>query len=421
MQVAEGVPNRRVQSQLFEIIQEHCLPQVVNIHTREDKILDLLFTNVPSPVNRIKGMPPIVNADHNIVYVEFDIKAKRVQQAPQKYYIYHRADMDGLRDHLARYKDEFFSTDNSHMTVNDMCVSFKSEVIAAIERFIPTKCQDKKKSLPWIDSSIRRLIRKRDKLYFRARRSSSPDIKNHYKRFRAHVPKVIRDAYWKHISNIFCFETENPDPECPRNNEKVYKFWSFGKSLKKEAFGITTLRENEILKTDTLDKANICNRQFRSAFTLKLDTDIPSKGASPFTPKGDITIDPKRVSKLLDNPKIHKAPGPDGLSARVLKECSSEIAPVLALIYNESLAQGTVPDEWRQANVAPVFKKGEKYDAANYRHVSLTCICCKILEHIIVRNINKHLAFESILADCQPVSEVRGLARPNLFSFTMIW
>ena len=60
--------------------------------------------------------------------------------------------------------------------------------------------------------------------------------------------------------------------------------------------------------------------------------------------------------KLLNNLKIHKAPGPDGLSARVLKECSSEIAPILALIYNERLAKGTVPDDWRQANVAPIFK-----------------------------------------------------------------
>ena len=91
----------------------------------------------------------------------------------------------------------------------------------------------------------------------------------------------------------------------------------------------------------------------------------------------------------------------DGLSARVLKECSSEISPMLALIYNESLAQGTVPDDWRQANVAPVFKKGEKYNAANYRPVSLTCIWCKTLEHIIVSIINKHLAFESIHTDCQ--------------------
>ena len=85
----------------------------------------------------------------------------------------------------------------------------------------------------------------------------------------------------------------------------------------------------------------------------------------------------------------------------MLKECSSEIATILTLIYNESLAQGTVPDEWRQANVTPVLKKGEKYDSASYRPVSLTCIRCKTLEHIIVSNINKHLAFESILADCQ--------------------
>ena len=97
-----------------------------------------------------------------------------------------------------------------------------------------------KYSLPWIDSSIKRLIRKRDKLYFRARKSSSPDIKNHYKRFRAHVQKSIRDAYWKHITNIFSFENDNPDPDCPRKNEKAKKFWSFVKSLKKDASGINT-------------------------------------------------------------------------------------------------------------------------------------------------------------------------------------
>ena len=116
---------------------------------------------------------------------------------------------------------------------------------------------------------------------------------------------------------------------------------------------------------------------------------------------GEITNDPKGVLKLLNGLKVHKAPGPDGLSARVFKECSSEIAPILAYINNESLAQGNVPDDWRQANVAPVFKKGEKHDPANYRPVSLTCICCKTLEHIIVSSINKHLSLENILADCQ--------------------
>ena len=127
--------------------------------------------------------------------------------------------MDGLRDHLARFRDTFLSSDYSHTSVNDMWVSFKSEVIAAIETFILTKMTKTKYSLPWIDSSIRCLIRKREKLYFCARKSSSPDVKNHYKRFSAHVQKLIRDAYWKHISNIFSFEKESPDPGSPRKNE----------------------------------------------------------------------------------------------------------------------------------------------------------------------------------------------------------
>ena len=41
----------------------------------------------------------------------------------------------------------------------------------------------------------------------------------------------------------------------------------------------------------------------------------------------------------------------------MLTECSFEIAPILDLIYNESLAQGIVSDDWRQANVALCFKE----------------------------------------------------------------
>ena len=44
VQVPEGVPQRQGQSQLLEIVQDHCLSQVVNFHTREDKTLDLLLT-----------------------------------------------------------------------------------------------------------------------------------------------------------------------------------------------------------------------------------------------------------------------------------------------------------------------------------------------------------------------------------------
>ena len=59
----------------------------------------------------------------------------------------------------------------------------------------------------------------------------------------------------------------------------------------------------------------------------------------------------KGVIKLLNCLNIHRAPGPDGLSAGVVEGCSTEIAPVLACICGGSLARGAV----RQANVAPVL------------------------------------------------------------------
>ena len=67
--------------------------------------------------------------------------------------------------------------------------------------------------------------------------------------------------------------------------------------------------------------------------------------------------------------------------------------------------------------MALVFKKGKKYNAANYRPVSLTSICCKILKHIIVSNINKHLAFESIFADCQHGFRSRRSCKTQLVQF----
>ena len=79
-----------------------------------------------------------------------------------------------------------------------------------------------KYSVLWIDLTIKRLVKKRNKLYLRARKSKDPDVKNHYKQFRAHVQKLLRDAYWKYVSNIFTFQNDSLDPDTPKP-EKIKK------------------------------------------------------------------------------------------------------------------------------------------------------------------------------------------------------
>ena len=52
----------------------------------------------------------------------------------------------------------------------------------------------------------------------------------------------------------------------------------------------------------------------------------------------------------MDLNNVHKASGPDGLYARVLKECSKQISHILAFIFSECPAQGNAPDDWQQVN-----------------------------------------------------------------------
>ena len=83
------------------------------------------------------------------------------------------------------------------------------------------------------------------------------------------------------------------------------------------------------------------------------------------------------------------------------KNCADEIAPILTIIIQKSLDSNQVPTDWKKAIVSPVFKKGDRSKPENYRPISLTSICCKISEHIIVSEMMKHLDKHTILQDSQ--------------------
>ena len=49
----------------------------------------------------------------------------------------------------------------------------------------------------------------------------------------------------------------------------------------------------------------------------------------------------------------------------------------------------------------PLFKNGDRSLACIYRPVSLTCVPCKLLEHIVYSNIMAHLDEHKLLSDEQ--------------------
>jgi len=114
-----------------------------------------------------------------------------------------------------------------------------------------------------------------------------------------------------------------------------------------------------------------------------------------------ISLSTAGIESLLSNLNTMKAPGPDHIPSYVLKHCAHEIAPILHVIFKQSLNCGYLPMDWLTVKITLVFKKGAHNNPSNYRPISLISICCKTLEHIIFHSIMEHLNSNNIIIENQ--------------------
>ncbi|MCG8078585.1 MAG: reverse transcriptase family protein, partial [Candidatus Thiodiazotropha taylori] len=180
------------------------------------------------------------------------------------------------------------------------------------------------------------------------------------------------------------------------------KYWSKRKpAVRLRGARRKTEHPEQVVISDPTGKAEAINTQYTSQFTREPDGNLPDIDSEPVPAMPDIKFTVPGIEKLLNNLNPSKASGPDLLPTRILKMIASEIAPILCAIYQQSYNTGQVPYDWRQANITAVFKKGDKTNPANYRPVSLTCILCKTMEHIVFSQTMSHLDKHDILVHFQ--------------------
>ena len=141
------------------------------------------------------------------------------------------------------------------------------------------------------------------------------------------------------------------------------------------------------MTTEDKEKAEVLSAFFTSAFNSQISypqgtlrPDLEVWDAMQNTP---LVIQVETVTELLLHLDCHKSMGPDRLHPSVLSELVGVIAELLSAIYQCSWLSGEVPEDWRLADVTPIYKKGHKEDLGNYRPVSLTSVPGKVMEQMI--------------------------------------
>ena len=116
----------------------------------------------------------------------------------------------------------------------------------------------------------------------------------------------------------------------------------------------------------------------------------------------NISITPKIVKKVITNLDSSRTSGPDYIPVVVLKNLESELAYILAELFNKCLKESCFPDCWKISLAVLVFKNvGERSTAENYHPVSLLTVVSKVFEKLVNNRIFDHLEKCGLFSDFQ--------------------
>ena len=393
------------EAQFIETIRDCFLFQHIETPTRvrgndEPSLLDLVLTNEEEHVSNVVHHCPLGKSDHSVI--TFNYHCYMDYSKPKKIYNYRKADFAAMKadPDLIEWLRELMS-EGRNCDTETLWSRIKSKILDMRKKYVPEKTInsgtiDIKGDFP-MDNKLRDAIEEKRNLHrrwIRKNRRGDPTARAAYTKARNEVKKLIRKARRKFEREIAV--NAKIDPK---------RFWAYVRRKLKTKSGVSPLLEDvknpDTLRFDDKEKANILQEQFSSVFTVEDDSQLPPLGEKTSVKIKQLSITEAMILKeiLVLNP--NKSCGPDEISPLMLIHLAEFLAAPLALLMNKTLEEGTLPGDWRKAYVSPIFKKGARNIAENYRPISLTSVVCKLMEKIVKDAVLSHLIENNLLSPKQ--------------------
>ena len=364
--------------------------------------LDLIFTDEEMQISDLQQHAPLGKSDHSVI--TFNFNSYLDYSKPKESYNYDKGNYKSMREfiRLSTWGHDYCTTAKDY-DIEENWIRLKSKLNELKDKFVPKQVISSKPSWKHKGSfpiskktkltivSKKRLHRK----WMSAKCQAESEVARvNYARTSNKVKQLIRRDKRIFEKGIALEAKKNPK-----------KFWSHARRKLKTKSGIAPLLDNpgdkESLRYDDKEKADILQRQFFSVFTHENNKDVPSISPRTSCIIKDLFISEENVKKKLLSLNPNKSCGPDNIHARILKELADDIASPIATFFKLTIERGKIPRDWKRGNISPIFKKGSKSLASNYRPISLTAVLCKLMESFIRDKIMKHLVDNNLLSSKQ--------------------
>ena len=379
---------------IFDKINDLFLEQIILEPTRHRQgqtanTLDWVLTNFPEKTDNVEILAPLgPKGDHNVIKFHYDMPSITIQTNTK--YSYTKGDYDKMKGEL---KDIKWDNIMTNLDVESSWQEFEDILGKLMKKHIPHKGRKPtKKRQPWINQEVKEAIKTKNKAWKTYKQNKTDDNWTYFTKIKNNTNRIIKQAkttYESHLAN-----------EIKTNPKQFWNYVNIKRNTNRD-FPSMHDKDNNTYVTDT-DKANQFNLYFSEVFTTEDTSHLPNLHIEVGNNKiEDIEISQNLLEKHLNKIDISKAAGPDQIHSRVLYELRESISYPLYNIFHKSIEEGNLPKIWKTAHVKPIHKKGKKTMFSNYRPVSLTSVCGKILERVIRDQVVKYLEDNKLLKDVQ--------------------
>lgn len=287
----------------------------------------------------------------------------------------------------------------TYLNPDQMYTRFLDIVDPLIDRYVPSKCFSSSSVPPWLVKPPRALKTQRSHLW--------EEYKLQRHEYGRQSPRALAvlsrflDANYqlRNFSITKQSQYESSIAELLISNCKVFHAYIRGKKINPPSIGPLRSPTGEIIH-DPRAMSELFAASFASVYT-SANPDSPFPHQVFHGGIGEIDISVDDVIAAVNQLDGSSSMGPDGIHPFFLKSCISELAYPLYKIFCTSLLFGVLPSAWKGSLVAPIYKKGSRYDPLNYRPISLTSVCAKSMERIITKFIYDYLESNGILTNDQ--------------------
>ena len=205
-----------------------------------------------------------------------------------------------MREESKKFCTEFSETASTR-NIEQNWNAFEAHMKQLVKEHVPKKNVGGRYHLPWMTSTMRRMYRKKGRLYSKAKKKGARW--KEFIEFQESPQQALKKAHWQYVNRMLSQGLK----------EGAQKpFWHYVRSQRQDSQGISSLLKGNKLRSDPATTAGNLNEQFCLVFTVdEPETANISLEGPSYPPQDPLYVTEAGVHKLLKNLNPGKASGPD--------------------------------------------------------------------------------------------------------------